>query len=786
MMAGLSVIMTGTFAFAPLMSLAQVENTATVLAGLKQQVRMLQEMVASLQARFAALGRSSIAQVGAGVVSVAGLHATSSPDTTFVINDTTTSTFRLGAANPSRAYTQSFKAPMDGKLKQVRFFVVAPQNGNPTKPINVSVRGTLAGPVITNETIIPNMPVSKVFEMPTEVVVDFTNPVTLQKDTTYYIEYSVVAPYDSKNYYRLLVGGKNPYKDGMFFHANGQQIAVYDMTMSVVIGSNVVTGGELKISPVQGLDKIVVAGGVGEELARFTFDATHAQEDIKIAMAQVFADILAGDLDNFQSLQFFDGSTALNTGSNVVNMASTPAGTDKAIVFSLDSPGLMVPKGTIKNIVLKGNVTSGANGNKVKFDFSGPLNPDFWRMAYIPSGTAVPLNISGIPGSAITIVKNGGWSVELAPSAPASEFWVPAGTTSVTLNVLRFRATTEAFALTNLRLQLKSPATAADIPKIYLYDNAGTLITSRIPSFVGGVEDFTFPTSGNGSFVIPADSFREMRIHMEVPKIGSGYPGTAGKPVAVNFDGSDTSKNKAVGMSSGMALHASTAAYVGTPGIRYFRSLPTVERLPLPVTALTSGNQVLYKFKVTADKAYDVALHKFTFSIATTGITRMSAYPANITLWNTTENRRVGASGQVSDDIAKAIYGSTGEYIRTIYADSTDLPSGQCTGAACWDIVPAGSVRTYELRADVTTDGSGDSVSTKLLGDSYNFIDPDGKVFMNSAFAFDQSFSSNFIWSDFSIETLGLPQSLFEPDWMNGYRVPWMLSTGLDSSTLSN
>src|SRR3989338_9433462 len=161
MMAGLSVIMTGTFAFAPLMSLAQVENTATVLAGLKQQVRMLQEMVASLQARFAALGRSSKAQVGAGVVSVAGLHATSSPDTTFVINDTTTSTFRLGAANPSRAYTQSFKEPMDGQLKQARFFVAAPQKGNPTKTINVSVHTTLTGSAIKTETIIPALPVSK-------------------------------------------------------------------------------------------------------------------------------------------------------------------------------------------------------------------------------------------------------------------------------------------------------------------------------------------------------------------------------------------------------------------------------------------------------------------------------------------------------------------------------------------------------------------------------------------------------------------------------------------------
>ena len=155
----------------------------------------------------------------------------------------------------------------------------------------------------------------------------------------------------------------------------------------------------------------------------------------------------------------------------------------------------------------------------------------------------------------------------------------------------------------------------------------------------------------------------------------------------------------------------------------------------------------------------------------------MSAYPANITLWNTTENRRVGASGQVSDDIAKAIYGSTGEYIRTIYADSTDLPSGQCTGAACWDIVPAGSVRTYELRADVTTDGSGDSVSTKLLGD-WNSIS------MGKASIVDV-LGSQFIWSDFSANAT-TTHSINTADWMNGYKVPGLLSTGLDSSTLSN
>lgn len=762
----LSLVTASTLAFAPLVSMAQIDNTASVLAGLTQQVRVLQELVASLQARFAALGRSSMAQVGAGVIGVAESHAipiTNEPR--FIINDTITTTFRLGAASPSRAYTQSFKAPIDGKLKQVRFLVLAPQNGNPTKPINVSVRTALMGPVITSEAVIPSLPVSKVFDMPTEVLVNFTNPATLQKNSTYYVEYAVAAPYDSKNYYRLLVGEKNPYKDGTLYHASGQQIAVYDMTMDIVIGSNVVPSGELKVSPVQGLDKTVVAGATGVELGRFTFDATHAEENIKVVMAQVFADVLSGDLDNFQGLQLFDGSTPLNTGSNVVNPAGTAAGTDKALVFSLDSPGLTVPKGSSKTIILKGSTMGGADGNRVKFDFSGPTNPDFWRMAYAVSGITVPLNISGVPGSIITVVKNGGWTVSFAPAMPATEQWVVAGSKNVFMNVLRFTATTEDFALTNLRLSLRPDATASDVAKISLYDGS-TLITSKVPSFIQGVEDFSFPMSGVGSFKIPKDSHKEMIIKIDLPCIGSICSGRAGQPVAIDFEGSDTSKNKALGISSGTEVHASTNFDIGAPGIRYFRSLPTVERVSLPVTTLTSGNHVLYKFRVTADKAYDIALHKMVFAVLDTGTSSVKV--SNISLRNITDgNKRVSAALPSIGTGSKA----------TIITDTTDYPNP-------WVTIPAGQTHTFELRADTTTDGSGDSISTKLVGDI--MLPPIiSNLKMASASELQSNaYNSRFIWSDFSADAT-TTHSIYTADWMNGYLVPGLLS-GLDSSTLSN
>ncbi len=537
---------------------------------------------------------------------------------------------------------------------------------------------------------------------------------------------------------------------------------------------------ELIIAPIQGLDKMVVAGSNGVELARIQLDAQQAQENVKIVQARIIADVVIGDLDNFQSLQLFDGSTPLNTGSNVLNPAGTVYGADKELIFNLDSPGIVVSKGTSKNIILRGNLTTGAQtGDKIKFDFSSPLSGGGWLVSGVESGRAIEENTLNIPGSLVTVTKNGGWSITVAPSQP-TEKWVAAGSVNVPINVLRFIATTEDFALTDLRLQLKQPATAADIAKISLWDGA-VKIAEKTPSFVNGVEDFTFPTSGPGSFVILKDSFKEMTIKVTVAGIGQGLPGTAGRFIVIDFDGDGTplGKNKALGQSSGISAHASTAVDTSSSGIRYFRSVPTLERVALPVTALTSGNHVIYKMKVTADPAYNVAVHKFTFSIATTGITSFQSSVPSFTLWNATDNRRVAAAtGAAAAFFAEqGNYDKSGQIVVRIHADNTDLPSGQCTSANCWDIIPRGLSRIYELRADITTDGTGDLVTTKLQGD-FNSIS------MGNISVVD-GLGSRLIWSDFSADAT-TTHSVYTADWMNGFKVPGLPFTGLDSSTLSN
>lgn len=581
---------------------------------------------------------------------------------------------------------------------------------------------------------------------------------------------------------------------------------------TVTANTQTVKAGTLTVSIDQSLGaQSYVEGGNGVALGRYVLDATASGEDMKVTVVKIRAQVAGADLDNYQAMQLWDGTKALNTGSNVNNPSGNTDDVSATLSFNLDSPGLIIPKGTTKIITLKGNLTTGhALDDKTRFNFVGLTNGD-WGTSGVGTGADVTETYSSSTAAVITIKTGGGWSVAAAPSQP-TEKWVTAGATGVTVNVLRFNGTTEEFALTDLRLQIDvtGSSSASDISKVYLYDG-DVLVQSKTPSFVNGLEDFTFPQSGTGSFIIPKDGSNEITIKIDLAAIGTNMPGKAGQLVGIDYDGAtNATKNLASGKESGSSVHSSTATDVTGSGVVYFRSMPTLERVALPVTALTSGNAVLYKFKITADPAYDVAVHKVMFKVATTGITNMGGSLPGFTLWNTTDNRRVAAA----TGSAAAYFSTNGNYSATagevvvrIYADNTDLPSGQCTSTTiCWDIVPKGQSRTYELRGNVTTDGSGDSVSTKLLGDDARSVRLDligsDAVTMAKVSRIDQdtataglegypsesanvASSSSFIWSDFSSDAT-TTHSINTADWMNGFKLPGLLSTGLDSSTMSN
>src|SRR3989344_5467863 len=376
------------------------------------------------------------------------------------------------------------------------------------------------------------------------------------------------------------------------------------------------------------------------------------------------------------------------------------------------------------------------------------------------SNLIIPSPPNNVVFGAVNIVKPS-WSVSLDPSSP-TEKWVVAGSTDVPITVLRFSATAD-IKLSRLRLQLRSPATLHDITAISLYDGGNLLIKQTKPAFVGGVEDFSFPPS---SFPINKNFPRLMTIKVDVAPVGSSYSlNKPGQLVAIDYDGDGTALGKNTGIGFlGAEIISSTVTDTTSSGVRYFRSLPIVERLPLPVTTLTSGNNIIYKFKVTADPAYDIALRKFTFQTVIDGNNTL----ANVTLWNTTDNRRVAAAQPTVGPIFK------------ILADNTALPSGQGTSTTlCWDIVTRGQSRTYELRADITSLGMG-AVTTKLLGDSQY----PAFARMGTAAQVQASPSNSVIWSDFSADTY-TTHSITTEDWTNGFKMPGLLSTGSDSSTLS-
>ena len=93
----------------------------------------------------------------------------------------------------------------------------------------------------------------------------------------------------------------------------------------------------------------IVAGAQGFLFANYQFDGTSSGEDVKFNTLSL--DYNYGGTDTYLTgCQLWDGATALNTGSNVVNGSTVV--TPQPKTFTLDQP-LTITKGTVKTVTLK-------------------------------------------------------------------------------------------------------------------------------------------------------------------------------------------------------------------------------------------------------------------------------------------------------------------------------------------------------------------------------------------------------------------------------------------------
>jgi hypothetical protein len=484
----------------------------------------------------------------------------------------------------------------------------------------------------------------------------------------------------------------------------------------------------------------VVGGTQNFVLAKFQLDASQSGEDIRLSSFPVT--ITASTATDLTGCQLWDGSTALNTGSRVVNTFTS--GTAKTYTFD---NSLTIPKGTVKTLSLACNVAS-TPGSTTYVVNADTTNGDY-TVTGATSGNSVTttsgLTLAANNGNTMT-VGNGSLAVSVDSSSPSYTV-VAGGTTGQTVAVMKLRASNEAVNLTKIGLILTSGSTT-DVVSASIYQGA-TLIGTA--SWTGN--SLTATSTLNSPLALTKDTDVLLTVKADFQNVGTSQPGTQGKLVKI-----DPVNVEGTGASSGSTLRANASANVA--GVRLFKSYPTLALdSTLGSTGVADGR--LIRFKATATSNGSVGIQQFNFKVSTT-----SATVTNVGLYAYTDS---SYSSPISGQGTSGQIGSTASTIPNNVTFSINPSSSPVQ-------VPAGSTIYFELRGSVAGVVSGSSAVTTLLGDSSyptSYVDTTRgyQVATSSAITGSQ----NFVWSGNATST----SVTADVDWSNGYGLPGLPASGL-------
>ena len=508
-------------------------------------------------------------------------------------------------------------------------------------------------------------------------------------------------------------------------------------------------------------DQNVVAGTNNVTFAKYVLDATESGEDLRVTSMQLDmkTSYPANTADELTNCQLFDGSVAINTGTNAVKPSNTDGeGTDHTFTFDT---GLTIPKGTVKTLALKCNLVAGGTASSANWSL-GNLTTAANQVVVtgVTSGTSVTETVTANNGRSFVVQSGGTIAVALDSSSPALKI-AQAGSTDNTLAVIRFNASYEDIRLDNLGLQIATSSAVHgnasnspnDLTKVTLWDGA-TKVGEVV--FTG---DYATATLTN--FVIPKDEQKLMTVKADLSTIDNTLAAAIpGHLIRVDWDAlwgdlaDDDAREgaqglKATGVSSGNTIYPGTAGTVNTDtnsnGARIVKAIPALSKVSLSSAKFTnSSDQVLYRFKVGAPTGGNgIGLYKFTVNIATSTTSDVE-YPGAGTVDPAhgfqVQNIKVycysdsgygqgscgNASGllnqytlAVADDTAATLDFDDGttsadpDVDASIYFNPTSTSGDNRTAIR----IPAGETRYFEVRADISGASSTPTIAVKLLGD---------------------------------------------------------------------
>lgn len=569
--------------------------------------------------------------------------------------------------------------------------------------------------------------------------------------------------------------------------------AVTFSLMTLKAGSLVIT------TSAQPVTQNVIAGAQGFLFANYQFDATASGEDIRMASVPLaYGRPDAASATALTTCQLWDGSTALNSGSNVVN----PSAQGSSTAFTFDGAGFTIPKGTVKTVALKCNVAANSTGS---FLWGSDLGATYTATG-LTSGTSItPTAIDG-NGQLMTSATAGTLTVALDSSSPAY-YVAAAGTNDNTLAVLKFTSANEAINLKKVALQLTNGTTTDVVASSSISDLLSEKLTLWDGATKVGEAIFTTQTRGfatstlTADFIVPKNGDKLLTVKGSLSAIGTGQAGTEGALVLVDWDGAG-SETEGTGIDSGATIDDSSASDTAANGARVFKSYPTVAKVDFS-DKLTSGRRDLLKFKITAAPQGDVGIQTLTFTVATSSVTTSIDMIDGMNVYAFTDSgyssvatgvQTDGAFLATNKDLSSPAAAGVGSPGGAWYSSATELDfsAESAANASTTLVIPAGQTRWFVVRGEVITAGATFSSVVTLLGDAaYPATGMHASPFrhLRTAPAVKAQTNNDFIWTPFSTTTsitVGpeATSNTLTPYFTNGYSVSGLSSSGF-SQTLS-
>lgn len=592
----------------------------------------------------------------------------------------------------------------------------------------------------------------------------------------------------------------------------------------------------------------VVRGTNAYSFAKYVLDAAESGEDLQITSMQLdlTSSYPANTADELTNCGLFDGSNALNTGTNVVNPTNDDAlGVDKTFTFD---KALIVPKGTTKILTLKCNLIAGGTAEFVGWGVANLTTAaNLAVVTGATSGTSITETSTANNGRTIVPQAAGTLSIALDSSSPSLKL-IQGAKTDQTLTVLRFNALYEDVRLDQLGLQLATTSAAStsdpnasnspsDLTKATLWDGA-----TKVGEVVFSSDYATATLTG---FVIPKDSAKLLTIKVDVAPIdvtlSQAVPGhllnveyDAGWGDAPDDDANEGAQGgKATGVSSGSTIYTAGSDTASNGG-RIVKAIPTLTKLTTSGKFTNTSDQVLYRFKIEAPAGTNgISLYKFVFNVGTSTTAVLDveggATEADQTFRVTNFRTFCYSDASFSQGSCGSSTGQLNQYGLLVASENNASfdPDGDATnlnadadvdvailfnptatsGATAEAIrIPAGETRWFELKADAVGASSTPNISTKLFGDAtWVGIFCEGDLAAaatsldmivtpcdsNSSFSAIASLvdtldgssdEEDFIWSDNATNTT---QSISSWSWFNGFLVPGLPTDSTSAEVLT-